>query len=84
MTKEDKEFNRIEREASLRNEVLRVTADGEFIWHPEADALIEKGDFTSSPAMQHILRALRKSLAAPVQEENSYDLAVKADNGGQP
>jgi hypothetical protein len=50
------------------NEALRVTADGEFIWHPEADAMIEEGDFTSSPAMRHILRALRKALAAPVQE----------------
>jgi hypothetical protein len=50
------------------NEALRVTADGEFIWHPEADAMIEEGDFTSSPAMRHILRALRTALAAPVQE----------------
>jgi hypothetical protein len=50
------------------NEALRVTADGEFIWHPEADAMIEEGDFTSSPAMRHILRALRKALAAPVQD----------------
>ena len=48
------------------NEALRVTADGEFIWQPEADAMIEEGDFTSSPAMRHILRALRKALAAPV------------------
>jgi hypothetical protein len=47
------------------NEALRVTADGEFIWHPEADAMIAEGDFTSSPAMRHILRALRKALAAP-------------------
>ena len=47
------------------NEALRVTADGEFIWHPEADAMIEDGDFTSSPAMRHILRALRKAIAAP-------------------
>ena len=46
------------------NEALRVTADGEFIWHPEADAMIEEGDFTSSPAMRHILRALRKAFAA--------------------
>jgi hypothetical protein len=54
------------------NEALRVTAEGEFIWHPEADAMIEKGDFTSSPAMRHILRALRKALAAPVQEPWKY------------
>jgi hypothetical protein len=50
------------------NEALRVTADGEFIWHPEADAMIEYGDFTSSPAMRHILRALRKALVGSVQE----------------
>ena len=47
------------------NEALRVTPDGQFIWHPEADAMMEKADF--SPAMRHILRALRKGLAAPAQ-----------------
>jgi hypothetical protein len=51
------------------NEALRVTSDGEFIWHPEADAMIEEGDFTSSPAMRHILRALRKALAARQEHE---------------
>jgi hypothetical protein len=35
--------------------------DGEFIWHPEADAMIEKGDFSNSPALPHMLRVLRKS-----------------------
>jgi hypothetical protein len=58
------------------NEALRVTADGEFIWHPEADAMIEYGDFTSSPAMRHILRALRKALAAPVQEPAAWNTGV--------
>jgi hypothetical protein len=43
-----------------RNEALRVTAEGEFIWHPEADAMIEHGDFTSNPAMRFILKELRK------------------------
>jgi hypothetical protein len=42
------------------NEVLRVTPDGQFIWNPDADRMIEEGDFSSSPAMPHILRALRK------------------------
>jgi hypothetical protein len=56
------------------NEALRVTADGEFIWHPEADAMIAEGDFTSSPAMRHILRALRKALAAPVKDNSNYRL----------
>jgi len=40
-------------------EVLLITKDGEFIWHPDADRLIEEGDYSNSPAMQHILRALR-------------------------
>jgi hypothetical protein len=42
------------------NEVLRVTALGEFIWHPEADRLIEEGDFGGSPSMPFILKALRR------------------------
>jgi hypothetical protein len=43
------------------HEVLKVMPDGEFIWHPEADAMIEKGDFSNSPALPHMLRVLRKS-----------------------
>ena len=42
------------------NEVLRVTKDGQFIWHEDADRMIEEGDFSFSPAMPHILKALRK------------------------
>ena len=44
----------------MDSEVLRVTQDGQFIWHPDADRMIEKGDFSFSPAMPHILRTLRK------------------------
>jgi hypothetical protein len=44
----------------MMDEVLRVTALGEFIWHPEADRLIEEGDFSGSPAMPFILKALRR------------------------
>jgi hypothetical protein len=69
------------------NEALRVTADGEFIWHPEADAMIENGDFTSSPAMRHILRALRKALVAPVQEMTNierHEQNVRKFLGAQP
>lgn len=40
---------------------MRVTQDGQFIWHAEADAMINEGDFSHSPAMPHILRALRKA-----------------------
>ena len=42
------------------NEVLRVTADGQFVWNPNADRMIEEGGFSFSPAMPYILRALRK------------------------
>jgi hypothetical protein len=42
------------------NEVLRITASGQFIWHEDADKLIEEGDYSNSPAMRHILKALRK------------------------
>ena len=41
------------------NEILRVTPEGKFIWAENADEMIEKGDFSASPAMPHILRALR-------------------------
>jgi hypothetical protein len=44
----------------MMDEVLRVTALGEFIWHPEADRLIEEGDFSGSPSMPFILKALRR------------------------
>ena len=43
-------------------QVLKVTADGEFIWHKDADRLIEEGDYTGIPAMKHILKALRQAL----------------------
>ena len=46
-------------EPSLGNTVLTVTANGEFIWHPNADEMIENGDYSSSPALKHILKALR-------------------------
>jgi hypothetical protein len=30
------------------------------------------------------ITAIKQALATPVQDEDLYDLAVKADNGGQP
>jgi hypothetical protein len=42
------------------NEVLRVTANGQFVWNPDADRMIEEGDFRFNPELPHILRALRK------------------------
>lgn len=43
-----------------QSEVLRVTSEGQFIWHEDADRMIEQGDFSHSPAMPYILKALRK------------------------
>ena len=42
------------------NEVLRVTAEGEFVWNKNADDMIAYGDYSHSPSLQHILKALRK------------------------
>ena len=39
-------------------EILTVTKQGEFHWHPDAERLIEEGDFSGNEAMQHILRKL--------------------------
>ena len=39
-------------------QILHVSAEGEFTWHPDAGTLIETCDFSNSPAMQHILRKL--------------------------
>ena len=47
------------------NEVLRVLENGQFVWNPDADRMIEEGNFSFSPALPHILRALRK------QEKNT-------------
>ena len=43
-----------------KNEILRVTVEGEFIWKENADEMIETGDFSASPATQHILKSLRE------------------------
>jgi hypothetical protein len=48
------------RENNDSTEVLRVTTEGEFIWHEDADRMIEEGDFSQSPALPHILKVLRK------------------------
>lgn len=42
-------------------EVLRVTAEGEFIWNENADDMIASGDYSHYPALRHILKALREN-----------------------
>ena len=56
------------------NEVLRVTALGEFIWHPEADRLIEEGDFGGSPSMPFILKALRRKKWIGLTDEEAEEV----------
>jgi len=50
----------------MTKQILMVTAEGEFIWHPDADDYIENGDACDS--FKHILRALRK-ITKPMTEE---------------
>ena len=45
------------------NEVLRVTAEGEFIWNENADEMIASGDYSQYPALRHVLKALRVAAA---------------------
>ena len=80
----------------MDNEVLRVTPDGQFIWHTDADRIIEEGNFNFNPAMPHILRALRKRewvglsderlMEMPKQEpvalEAVYETIIHWDEGG--
>ena len=40
-------------------EILNVSKSGVFTWHPDADKLIEEVQY--NPALQHILRVLRKA-----------------------
>lgn len=63
------------------NEVLRVTPDGQFIWHPEADNMIADGDFRFAPAMPHILRALREieQIKARLKAVNKAAMTLTAD-----
>ena len=46
---------------SSGNEVLRVTAEGEFIWNENADEMIASGDYSQYPALRHVLKALREN-----------------------
>ena len=61
----------------MDNEVLRVTQDGQFIWHPDADRMIEEGDYSTSPAMPHILRALRKREWVGLTDDQKLSLEIQ-------
>ena len=58
----------------MAKQILMVTAEGEFIWHPDADDYIENGDACDS--FKHILRALRKK---PMTEEEIKDKGKFSD-----
>ena len=66
------------RENNDPTEVLRVTPEGEFIWHPDADKLLVEGDFSQSPALPHILKALRKQHTwVGLTDEERQDIALE-------
>ena len=62
-------------------EVLRVTAEGKFIWHEDADRMIEEGDFSQAPALPHILRALRKQRHEQEPVAYSYTSRITGAQG---
>lgn len=59
-------------------EVLRVTAEGEFVWHPDAYELIEHGDFKNAPGAQHLLRRL---LASEVVDNGPWSAWSNEETG---
>ena len=64
----------------LENEILRVTPTGEFIWHEDADRMIEEGNFSHSPAMPYILKALRKREWVGVTYDEVYEFVCTTDS----
>ena len=63
-----------------QSEVLRVTSEGQFIWHEDADRMIEEGDFSHSPAMPYILKALRKREWVGVTYDEVYEFVCTTDS----
>ena len=55
----------------MTEQILNVTAAGEFQWHEDADRLIAESDFSNQPAMKHILVALREYTRGSI-----YDLPL--------
>ena len=58
----------------MTEQILNVTATGEFQWHEDADRLIEEGDYSNQPAIKHILVALReytRIVQAKAQEKHA-------------
>jgi hypothetical protein len=59
-----------------KDEALKLALEALELPSMKTQSMLEQRDVA--------IDAVKEALAAPVQEENSYDLAVKADNGGQP
>lgn len=47
-----------ELQAPNGKEILHVSPQGEFIWHPDAGSLINQEDFSNCPAIRFILKKL--------------------------
>ena len=72
------------RENNDSTEILRVTPEGEFIWHEDADRMIEEGDFSQSPALPHILKVLRKQRHEQEPVAWMYPEGLEALKAGKP
>lgn len=65
----------------MGEEILQVTADGRFLWHDNADELIEKGELRFNPGMQHLLRRLRRASAVEAAAQQALDALEQLQGG---
>ena len=64
---------------SSGEEVLRVTAEGEFIWNENADEMIASGDYSQYPALRHVLKALREAERIKAENERLREVLNKLE-----
>ena len=62
---------------SSGNEVLRVTAEGEFIWNENADQMIASGDYSQYPSLRHVFKALRENERIKAENERLREVLNK-------
>jgi regulator of replication initiation timing len=61
------------------DEVLRVTAAGEFVWHENADEMIASGDYSQYPSLRHVLKALRENERIKAENERLREVLNKLE-----
>ena len=69
------------RNVNSGEEVLRVTAEGGFVWHENADEMIASGDYSQHPALRHVLKALRENERLREAVKAEREACAKACDG---